>query len=94
MVVVTVQEAVADPVWQAFRREMKGRSTARKLHDLHEYYVDMSRDYLTSLDDVKWAAVRVQVDNYIKALCRGGQLYPGESLQTALDNGWDLRIKS
>lgn len=37
--------------------------------------------------------VCVRLDNYIKALCRGGQLYPGESLETVLNQDWKPRIK-
>jgi hypothetical protein len=91
----SVQEAVSDQEWQAFRKSLRGMSTARKLHELHEYFVIAEyrhSDYDSS--DGPFEKIKVQIDNYIKALCRGGQLYPGESLQTALDNGWDLKIKS
>lgn len=91
-----IAQAVDDEEWQKFRVSLKGQSTANKLHKLEEYYeygdsrthehnefvnVDMDCDFC------------IRVDNYIKALCRGGQLYGGESLQTALASNWHLRIK-
>jgi hypothetical protein len=79
-----VKKAVADPHWQQFRKSLKGLSTYDKLQRLGYYYCD-------NLDLDKHAGIEpcglecdvcVRVDNYIKALCRGGQLYPGETLWT------------
>lgn len=80
-----IAEAVDDEDWQKFRLSMKGQSTERKLNMLEEYYnahVGEDEDNVT-----------IRVDNYIKALCRGGQLYPGESIETALNHNWNLLIK-
>jgi hypothetical protein len=90
-----IAEAVDNEGWQKFRLRMKGRPTWVKLEMLEEYFtanapmqivlgnveVDMNDD------------VCVRVDNYIKSLCRGGQLYAGESLETAIKNNWKLAVK-
>jgi hypothetical protein len=90
-----IAEAVNDEFWQAFRESLKGLSTSRKLHRLHEYFVVAcwKREVLNT-SDTEFERVQIQLDNYIKALCRGGQLNAGESLQTAVANDWDLQIKS
>jgi hypothetical protein len=41
----------------------------------------------------EWKKLDVQVDNYLKALARGGQLYGGVSLEQALAWNWNLRIR-
>jgi hypothetical protein len=69
-----VAEAVNNEAWQKFRRTMKGQTTARKLEMLGVYY-DAAASLATSDDDLEY--VKIRIDNYIKALCRGGQLDPG-----------------
>lgn len=54
--------------WQAFRSRLKGLPTTEKLVQLDKWLYVVGRRYY--LDDV----VRTQVDNYINALKRGGQL--------------------
>ena len=80
-----VQEAVRNPDWQEFRRFMKGRRTVTKLRLLWDYY----RFEATGSREV----VDIQVDNYIKALCRGGQLFPGESLRTFVAEKGELTVR-
>ena len=63
-----VRRAVDNEEWQTFRLSMKGESTSEKITMLEEYYdghVDGDED------------VKIRIDNYIKALCRGGQLEAG-----------------
>jgi hypothetical protein len=83
-----IAEAVDNEEWQRFRVSMKGKSTHEKLDMLKRYYTTHSVGGQFPSDDVK-----IRVDNYIKALCRGGQLYPGQSLDTALVLGWHLEVK-
>lgn len=59
-----VKQATSDPVWQKFRLSLKGKSTSVKLVRLY--------DYLQEGLDAKKPGVTVQVDNYLKALARGG----------------------
>lgn len=84
-----VLNAVHDDDWQAFRISMKGKTTQEKLDMLKGYWWDQHR----SIKPRESCHYCIQVDNYLKALCRGGQLEAGESLQKAIDNGWDLSIR-
>lgn len=93
-----VQQAVDDLDWQRFRVSLKRQSTETKLSNLKSYY-DFNVHPATGTDvpgrhDGSDCNICIRIDNYIKALCRGGQLFAGESLQTALENDWKLRIKS
>lgn len=101
-----VAEAVADEDWQEFRQAMKGLSTERKLQMLRHYYDEgyyhfergggcNAPDCSLYVDRQEWSYYQIRIDNYIKALCRGGQLYAGESLETALSARpiFNLRIK-
>lgn len=81
-----IQEAVADPEWQKFRLSMRSKPTATKLDMLEKYYDATARiidNYITcpdsSLGEIEHLQenLKIQIDNYIKALCRGGQLEPG-----------------
>jgi hypothetical protein len=83
-----IAAAVDDEGWQKFRVSMKGTRTATKLHMLKEYY----EEELHAGRSLR-SHVETRVDNYIKALSRGGQLYAGESLQTMLQCDWRPRIK-
>lgn len=91
-----IAEAVDDEEWQKFRLSMKGKLTDEKLQMLEEYM--QQTDHTHPLDsvtpyDLVHCDVCIRVDNYIKALCRGGQLYPGETLARVLHAEWDIPIK-
>ena len=94
-----VKTAVADPKWQEFRKGLKGLSTQDKLTDLRQYFERTRKQWLGNYtgsrtsDYSKYLDASVQVDNYIKSLCRGGQLHPGESLQTIIQKDWAPKIK-
>jgi hypothetical protein len=87
-----VKRATADPKWQEFRKSLKGISTYDKLTRLGEYYLDNAEHVCPfNIEPCGLACdVCVQVDNYVKALCRGGQLYPGESLWTVFEKQFQL----
>jgi hypothetical protein len=88
-----VYEAVKDEKWQTFRKSLKGLPTQDKLDRLRDYWEDNhdhpAARYSLDLD----CNLCLQVDNYIKALCRGGQLYPRQDIGTAFDRDWQLDIK-
>lgn len=87
-----IQEAVADEEWQAFRVSLKGKPTQTKLELLKEYFEGkVCGDCLVGRDN--YDDVCIRVDNYIKALCRGGQLYAGESLESALTHNWNITVR-
>lgn len=87
-----IAEAVDNEEWQKFRLSLKGLSTRSKLGRLRQYFDEkVASDCLTGKDN--YDDVCIRVDNYIKALCRGGQLWPGTSLETALLSKWNLAIK-
>ena len=78
-----IRRAVDQQEWQIFRIRLKGKPTRTKLELLREYFDEkVSGDCLDGTDS--YDDVCIRVDNYIKALCRGGQLHAGESLETAL----------
>lgn len=64
-----VLDAVADPEWQKFRQSLKGTSTQYKLKELLQYLKDNN-------DSEERNKVYLRVDNYLKALARGGQIAP------------------
>jgi hypothetical protein len=100
-----IAEAVDNEDWQEFRVSLKGRTTPEKLYLLQNYYNEGLYHFIRGgiciaypncpleVGAEEWSDYQIRIDNYIKALCRGGQLYAGESLKTALDNNWNLRIK-
>jgi hypothetical protein len=88
-----IAQAVDDEEWQKFRLSLKGISTRDKLNNLCEYWNQEAHNDKADPDTVD-CDVCIRVDNYIKALCRGGQLHPGESLRSALIVDWNLIIKS
>lgn len=61
-----IAEAVDDEEWQRFRVSLKGKSTMDKLWLLKAYINDSTEE-----DEVD---VLIRVDNYLKALARGGQI--------------------
>lgn len=66
-----IDEAVQDYYWQCIRRGMKGISTEEKLEVLALYKLDCKfRNANGELE----REYEVQIDNYINALLRGGQL--------------------
>ena len=73
-----IARAVDNEEWQKFRISLKGKSTREKMYRLFMYHHD------TNDEDIN-----IRVDNYIKALCRGGLLYPGCSLFEMNDCGWE-----
>jgi len=60
-----IAKAVDDEEWQKFRVSLKGQSTTTKLRRLKRYYED----------GIGEADVEIRVDNYLKALARGGQIH-------------------
>lgn len=94
---VRIQQAVASSDWQRYRIAMKGLYTETKLRKLEWYWVTQHSSsagcWRDGIADLSRCDICIRVDNYIKALCRGGQLHKGESLQTALAAEWNLRIK-
>lgn len=76
-----IAEAVDDTSWQMFRLSMKGKPTAEKLDMLEEYFDDWhsSHDLHTEIVNMD-CDICIRIDNYIKALCRGGQLEPGMTI--------------
>lgn len=89
-----VKRATADPKWQEFRKSLKGTTTEVKLERLWDYYVNAAcHIYPSDYEPCGQCDICVQVDNYIKALCRGGQLYPGESLWTVFESQFNVGTK-
>lgn len=60
---------VGDPKWQKFRRSLKGLPTTMKLDKLAEW-----RKGHLFIFETPTRESQVQVDNYVNALKRGGQL--------------------
>lgn len=99
-----IADAVDNEDWQQFRLSLKGISTRDKLARLQTYWEEyahcespedpenMLRQEAADIRERAWRYVRV--DNYIKALCRGGQLFSGESLRTMVACDWKPEIKS
>lgn len=74
-----IHEAVSNPDWQRVRVTLKGRPTELKLTRLASY-----------LEDGHYAEERlVQVQNYLNALARGGQIEPTNKAQPV-----DIQIKN
>lgn len=69
---------VRDADWQKVRLSMKGVSTVKKLEILNKYRNDHMEDHSDCCDmmaNFKLPLnIRIQIDNYINALKRGGQL--------------------
>lgn len=95
-----IAQAVDDQEWQEFRVSLKGKSTADKLKMLKGYYEE---DFVHTHEEQKFAGgtlvsgrddcdVCIRVDNYLKALARGGQLKKGVNVVEAVILDWDLPI--
>lgn len=99
-----IAQAVDNEDWQRFRLLLKGTPTREKLNMLSEYWrirYNSTCEYVREphgdhgLDpDIVDCDVCIRVDNYIKALCRGGQLARGESLLSMIRCNWNPDIKS
>lgn len=91
-----IAQAVDDEAWQKVRLSLKGKSTARKLEMLREYHTALfhtcNEVVGSTCCDIKDCDICIRVDNYIKALCRGGQLLPKESLRRALETNFNLEV--
>lgn len=83
-----IAQAVDNEDWQRFRVSLKGKSTQLKLYKLRQYFDDKVVNGKDSYDDVC-----IRVDNYLKALARGGQLEAGVSLEQAVACDWKLTIR-
>lgn len=96
-----IAQAVDDEEWQEFRVSLKGQSTQMKISRLVDYYCKhgghASTHGMTDAEKFEHESVKIRVDNYIKALCRGGQLYPGCDFAKLFDahgrfiDGWIKR---
>lgn len=60
-----IAEAVDNEAWQEFRVSLKGKPTLTKIAELSWYYHYGPDD---------WETRKIRVDNYLKALARGGQV--------------------
>lgn len=79
-----IARAVDNEAWQMFRLSMKGKPTEHKIRMLEFYFHDGVVKAMNGDKDYIYDDVCVRVDNYIKALCRGGQLDSGLSLEWVL----------
>jgi hypothetical protein len=92
-----VLEAVRDEEWQRFRKSLRGMDTVSKLNNLKEYWEQQVHDasHLHVEDDSRASIlcpICIRVDNYLKALARGGQLLAGVSLRQALAWDWNFKV--
>lgn len=72
-----IAEAVADPEWQKFRMSLKGISTKEKLHKLLDYYSEPKPH--ENGQGPEFVLRGLRVDNYLKALARGGLIEPSDN---------------
>ncbi len=77
------RDAIKDEEWQQIRLNLKGSTTEMKLKVLKLYYDDYK-------DSRK---VKIIIDNYLKALARGGQLHPGVDIQQAIEKDFKLEVR-
>jgi hypothetical protein len=87
-------KAIDDPEWQKFRISLKGQDTLVKLRRLREYYFnaghygswsgEIHSDSSLVSDNCD---ICIRMDNYLKALARGGQLYPRINLEKFMNAG-------
>ena len=80
-----VHAAVDNEDWQRFRVSLKGQATANKIALLECYMIcngHLGHGYGDI--DTTQCDVCIRVDNYLKALCRGGQLRAQVDLQYAV----------
>ncbi len=85
-----VAKATANEGWQLFRESLKGTSTKEKLEHLQHYWIANVLDGFKANNEED---VEVRLDNYLKALARGGQLERGVNLDMALKCNWKLPVR-
>jgi hypothetical protein len=96
-----IAQAVDDQEWQEFRVSLKGKSTSDKLKMLKGYYEEefvhthveesfVGGTLVSGRDDCD---VCIRIDNYLKALARGGQLVGGVNLIDVIALDWKPTIK-
>ena len=90
-----IAQAVDCEIWQRFRLSMKGKSTAEKLRMLKNYWEGMlhTTHYGERFTDTDDCDICIRVDNYLGALCRGGQLPEKSTLLKALECRFNLEIQ-
>lgn len=75
-----INDAVKDSYWQSLRQGMKGMRTQHKLMTLEMYRQFRSTEAFLIEGDGRYSSqvlddeARVQIDNYVNSLKRGGQL--------------------
>jgi len=93
--------AVDNVDWQKFRVSLKGLSTAEKLHRLKDYFDNESGSvgvaYVNSLQSTAsfeqlLEDIRIRVDNYLKALARGGLIEVSTDYMYDFVNG-DIKVR-
>jgi hypothetical protein len=67
-----IHAAIADPEWQKLRLSLKGQSTRDKLTKLEEWLSSITEVDIRTSDLDRF----IQVQNYLNALARGGQIEP------------------
>ena len=82
-----IWKAVNNEHWQSVRVSMKGTTTQEKLNTCRTYYI------MYAPVQTEEREVDIRIDNYLKALCRGGQLHAGSGLDKALKTDWNLEIR-
>lgn len=91
-----IAQAVDNREWQQFRVSIKGMQTKHKLEQLVTYYYEAKITVkglalLDQIDQTKFDTmmkdIEIRVDNYLKALARGGQLAVTDDYLTALVEG-------
>lgn len=85
-----IKYAVSDEDWQSLRKSLKGLPTETKLDKLKRYYNDVKHEQGAHFGqkEATECPACIRIDNYIKALCRGGQLKPGENINTVRLQDW------
>jgi len=81
-----IQAAVKCPVWQEFRKGLKGTPTEMKLRLLRGWVREGCWK-----GDCDEATRRVQVLNYLHALSRGGQIDPIDGIEALLERTIHVR---
>lgn len=95
-----IAQAVDDEDWQRYRLSMKGKPTDVKIQMLEHYFYSMkhaSMDYTLAtlysdkaMVNIVDCDICIRIDNYIKALCRGGQLEAKLDLAKVINANWNL----
>lgn len=69
-----IAQAVDNEEWQEFRQELKGCHTNFKLYKLTMYFTGWQGPEHSHTADDSDCDVCIRVNNYLKALARGGQI--------------------